>query len=77
MNLHRRCSELKRLRAWKAEAIAVLSEWEETWVAAGCPGPLGSSKARNTSEEVRRLQRTNERLRAELNRRYAEGRGNR
>lgn len=43
-----RCTlaEVERLRAWKREAIAVLTEWEEVWVAAGCPGVLGQSKPR-------------------------------
>lgn len=27
--------EIERLRRWKDEALAVLSEWEKTWVAAG------------------------------------------
>ena len=39
-------SELEDLRRWKAEAMIVLAEWETVWLAAGCPGPLGSSKAR-------------------------------
>lgn len=38
--------ELDRLRAWKAEALAVLGEWEFVWEAAGRPGALGESKAR-------------------------------
>jgi len=39
------CDEIDRLRAWKAEALVVLAEWDEVWVAAGKPGPLGTSKA--------------------------------
>lgn len=37
--------ELERLRAWKAEAMEVLGQWEQVWEAAGRPGPLGGSKA--------------------------------
>lgn len=37
--------ELERLRAWKAEALIVLAEWEKVWEAAGRPGRLGESKA--------------------------------
>ena len=48
-------SELERLRAWKAEAMVVLNEWEAAWEAAGRPGALGSSKAQATAEEIRRL----------------------
>lgn len=39
------------LLAWKAEAMEVLGQWEKVWEAAGCPGPLGGSKA----EAVARL----------------------
>lgn len=44
-------AELERLRAWKAEAMEVLGQWEQVWEAAGRPGPLGGSKA----EAVARL----------------------
>lgn len=50
-------SEVDRLRAWKAEAMAVLDEWERTWEVAGRPGGLGALKARATADEIRRLQR--------------------
>jgi hypothetical protein len=43
--------ELTQLRAWKAEAVEVLGQWEQAWEAAGRPGPLGGSKA----EAVTRL----------------------
>ncbi len=43
--------ELAQLRAWKAEAMEVLGQWERVWEAAGRPGPLGGSKA----EAVARL----------------------
>lgn len=58
--------ELKRLRAWKAEAMAVLNEWEAAWDAAGRPGPLGVSKARATTAEIVRLREDNEHLRWSL-----------
>ena len=48
---HRARVELERLRAWKADAMHVLAQWERVWEAAGCPGPLGGSKA----EAVARL----------------------
>lgn len=43
--------ELRRLRAWKSEALEVLNAWEQVWEAAGRPGRPGSSKA----ESVRRF----------------------
>ena len=47
--------ELEKYRSWKAEAIDVLLEWEKTWVAAGCPGRLGASKALSVRQEIERL----------------------
>lgn len=41
-------TELEQLRRWKAEAIITLATWEQVWLAAGQPGPLGTSKAANT-----------------------------
>lgn len=41
----RHTEELERLRRWQREAVAVLCEWEEVWIAAGRPGRLGQSKA--------------------------------
>jgi hypothetical protein len=46
--------ELDRLRRWKAEATAVITEWEAVWEAAGRPGRLGESKARATRDEINR-----------------------
>jgi hypothetical protein len=43
--------EIDSLRRWKSEALQVLQDWEAVWIAAGCPGPLGSPKA----DSVRRL----------------------
>lgn len=45
VQLNKVLDELDRLRAWKAEAMTVLGEWEQVWVRAGKPGPLGASKA--------------------------------
>lgn len=47
--------EIERLRHWKAEAMQVHTEWEETWVAAGRPGRLGTSKAVGVRDEIERL----------------------
>lgn len=54
--------EVERLRAWKAEAMAVHAEWEATWHAAGRPGRLGGSKAVGVREEVARLRAALERV---------------
>jgi hypothetical protein len=43
------------LTEWKAEAMAVLSEWEQTWHAAGRPGRPGSLKAVAVREMIERL----------------------
>jgi hypothetical protein len=37
--------ELNGLKAWKTAAMAVLSDWENVWEAAGKPGTVGMSKA--------------------------------
>ena len=47
-------AETEHLRAWKAEAMEVLAEWEKVWVAAGRPGPLGGSKAENVRRQIER-----------------------
>lgn len=47
--------EIERLRQWKFEAMDVLSEWEKTWIAAGRPGRLGTSKAVSVRAEIERL----------------------
>jgi hypothetical protein len=43
--------EIDSLRRWKQESLEVLASWEQVWIAAGSPGPLGSSKA----DSVRRV----------------------
>lgn len=52
--LHGLRAELEQLRRWKAEAMTVLAEWEDVWIAAGRPGDLGRSKAAGVFEFVRR-----------------------
>jgi hypothetical protein len=47
-----RDNELQQLRRWKAEAIEVLSQWEQVWEAAGRPGPLGGSKAQGVHDLI-------------------------
>ena len=43
--------EIDYLRRWQTEMIAVVSEWEKVWEAAGRPGPLGGSKAQNLLQQ--------------------------
>ena len=43
------------LQAWKTEATTVLAAWEEVWVTAGQPGPLGGSKAVAVKAVIERL----------------------
>lgn len=43
------------LQGWKTEATTVLAAWEEVWVTAGRPGPLGQSKAAAVKTEIERL----------------------
>lgn len=54
------------LERWKAEATAVLDQWETVWEAAGKPGPLGRSKALNVVDELVRLRDDNTRLLATI-----------
>lgn len=48
--------ELERLRAWKAEAMHSLREWDLVFDALGRPGPLGPTKAANALAEIQRRQ---------------------
>lgn len=57
--------EIERLRRWKAEAIAVIENWEAVWEASGKPGVLGQSKSLGLLGELGRLRDEIERLRAE------------
>ena len=38
-------AEVERLTRWKAEAMAVIDQWEAAWEAAGSPGELGDTKS--------------------------------
>jgi len=51
----RAADELRRLSAWKAEALEVLSGWEPVWQALGEPGALGEPKPVSALDEVTRL----------------------
>lgn len=46
--------ELARLRQWKAEATAVLDQWDRLHIALGSPGRLGESKAVASLAEIQR-----------------------
>lgn len=48
-------AERDALARWKAEAMPVLAEWDEVYVALGEPGALGESKARASRAEAARL----------------------
>lgn len=37
--------EVEDLRRWKAEATAVIAEWDQLWEQAGRPGRLGDTRA--------------------------------
>jgi hypothetical protein len=47
--------ELRRLRAWKAEATEVIAMWDAIWEALGRPGPLGRPKSECVAREVYRM----------------------
>ena len=47
--------EIDRLRHWKAEANAVIEQWEAAWEAAGRPGELGRPKSEGLTAEIHRL----------------------
>jgi hypothetical protein len=57
--------EIEELRRWKAEAIHVLSQWDDVWQAAGSPGPLGTSKAAAVRDLLDRLRERAERTEIE------------
>lgn len=58
--------EIERLRRWKAEATAVIEEWEAVWESAGKPSLLGQSKPIGLMAELGRLADEIERLRSVL-----------
>lgn len=45
-------AEIERLRRWKDEATAVITQWDDAWEAAGSPGRLGQSKAAAMAHEI-------------------------
>lgn len=51
---------------WKAEALAVLTEWREVYELLGRPGPLGGSIPANCLAAVEKLIKENSRLRDEV-----------
>jgi hypothetical protein len=57
-------AERDRLAAWKAEALQVLTAWEQAWEASGRPGALGTSKAAAVREHMQALRDEVDRLRA-------------
>jgi hypothetical protein len=57
---------IERLLQWRAEAIHVLNEWEDTWADIGRPGPLGHTKAAGVLAEFRRITDDNTRLLATI-----------
>jgi hypothetical protein len=45
---------IAELRAWKAEALVVLAEWDLVYAALGSPGPPGRTRAANSLAEIER-----------------------
>lgn len=56
------------LMRWRVEATTVLAGWDEVWVHAGCPGPLGSSKATAVVKHLDQLRDEVDRLGREIDR---------
>lgn len=54
--------EVMSLKRSLDEALHDLSEWDEVWYALYRPGTLGSSKAKQTLEEIHRMNRLIEQL---------------
>ncbi len=52
---HQHDDEVTRLRNWKAEALAVLAEWDGVYEALGGPATLGERKSAASFREVMRL----------------------
>jgi hypothetical protein len=51
---------IRSLRRWKAEAMEVLTAWEDVWETAGRPGRLGHSKAKGVRDYIRTMRTTKE-----------------
>ena len=58
--------ELKRLQAWKREAIEVICKWSKCHEAAGSPAKLGEVESEATEREIVRMRDENEQLRDAL-----------
>lgn len=65
-------ARIAELEAWKDSASSVLAQWDETWRAAGEPGPLGQSKAGNVRRRIDSLSGEVARLTAERDEALAE-----
>ena len=50
-------NDIDRLERWKAEATAVINQWESMWERLGRPGQLGQHKSDAVVELVSRLTR--------------------
>lgn len=61
---HQHDDEVTRLRNWKAEALAVLAEWDGVYEALGGPATLGERKSTASFREVMRLREREARVRA-------------
>lgn len=51
-SLTKALEEIAKMDKWKREAIEVLNQWDEVWIASGSPGKLGQSKSKSTLESV-------------------------
>jgi hypothetical protein len=47
--------ELEFLRRWRAEAKAVIEEWDRVWEELGCPGSLGQTKAQGVLSKFKEM----------------------
>ena len=61
--LREAAARIKSLEGWKAEALLVLGEWDDVFIALDEPGELGDSKAAGALEAVRELMSENEEMR--------------
>lgn len=53
--VHSLCDALDVAQRWKAEALVVLSGWDNVWRELGEPGPLGAEKWEAVRAEIERL----------------------
>jgi hypothetical protein len=53
-------AENERLERWKAEALTVLKQWNDVWVALGHPGKLGDLLSAASVAEIERLRASND-----------------